>query len=1012
MGGMSAVISPKAPGTRDPIRVLMIEDAKLDAELSLRELKRAGLHCIGLRVETEDTLREALNHFRPNVILSDFSMPHFDGMSGLMIVREVCPDVPFIFLSGTIGEEYAIRALKNGAFDYVLKSNLVRLPPAVERALKDAELRVEQRRVEQLRLLEHAVTRGLAEAETESAALTAAMRSVCELGEWQMGTYSVPDASSGVMRVDEAWGIDDPVISNIIATARGREMRMGDSLSSEVLLSNAPVWREDIHQGQPPSYQNLLDKARIKSALGFPVQSNGRTLGVLVFSSRRARQSDEQMLNSMRAVGSQIGQFLLRKRVEEQQRRFRVAMDASADMIALIDRASMRFLDVNSTMCELLGYSREELLSMGAQDILGIAGEELRGEDLQGRRDQFGDPADGAAPVPLSSGISSYRCNDGSRLPVESTRRVIVSAGQRIIVAISRDIRHRMAAEEALRKSNERFNLAVRATNDVVWDWDIARDELWWNENLTATFQYGRDEIGRDAAAWYDLIHPEDRQRIVSTLHRSLALGGDTWSDEYRLRRRDGSYAFIFDRGHIIRNAQGKALRVIGAKADVTARKEAEERLSYLAQFDILTSLPNRHLFCDRLGQMLVQVGRTRAPLAVLFVDLDRFKQVNDTLGHAVGDKLLKEAARRLTACVRRGDSVGRFGGDEFVVLLSDLSQVGDSRVVAQKIIDALAQPFLLDGRQAYVSASIGITLYPNDGEEADTLIANADTAMYRAKEEGRNNFQFFTPEMNARAHKRMQTENALRGALDRREFELHYQPKVDRADGEVCGFEALLRWNRPGAGLVSPAEFIPVLEDTGLIVPVGEWIIAETCRQLAAWRRMGLPTPPVAVNLSARQFQDDLRDSLNRILTQSGVDAQLLQFEITESLLMKDPEGATRILQDLKHSGATLSVDDFGTGYSSLAYLKRFPLDALKIDRAFVRDVTADADDAAIALAIIGLAHSLGLKVIAEGVETEAQMKFLRANGCDQLQGFYFSRPLAVEDATRLLVERRRLEV
>jgi len=995
----------RAASISEPIRVLMIEDAKLDAELSLRELKRAGLHCVGLRVETEQTLREALDNFRPDVILSDFSMPHFDGMSGLMIARETSPEIPFIFLSGTIGEEYAIRALKNGAFDYVLKSNLVRLPPAVERALKDAELRTEQKRVEQLRLLEHAVTRGLAEAESESAALTAAMRSVCELGEWHMGTYVVPDPSSGVLRVVEAWGVTDPVIMEIISTARGREIRAGDGLAADVLEKNAPVWREDIFEGKPLAYQDLLDKARIKSALGVPVQSNG-TVGVLLFTSRRVRQSDEQMLNSMRAIGSQIGQFLLRKRVEEQQRRFRVAMDSSADMIALIDRASMRFIDVNSTMCELLGYSREELLGMGAQDILALPVDELE------RRQDDVPAAQPAAAAGASSSVGSYRCKDGSRLPVESTRRVILSGDARIIVAISRDIRHRIAAEEALQKSNERFNLAVRATNDVIWDWDIARDDIWWNENLTAAFQYGRDEVGRDSAAWYDLIHPEDRQRIVSTLHRALALGGETWSDEYRLRRRDGGYAFIFDRGHIIRNAQGKAVRVIGAKADVTARKEAEERLSYLAQFDVLTSLPNRHLFCDRLNQMLVQAGRTRSPLAVLFVDLDRFKQVNDTLGHALGDKLLKEAARRLTGCVRRGDSVGRFGGDEFVLLLSDLGNQGDSRVVAQKIIDSLAEPFHLDGRQTYVTASVGITLFPGDGEDVDSLIANADTAMYRAKEEGRNNYQFFTPEMNARAHKRAQTENALRGALERREFLLHYQPKVDLASGAVCGFEALLRWQRPGVGLVSPLDFIPVLEDTGLIVSVGEWAIGSACRQIAAWRELGLPTPPIAVNLSARQFQEDLRTSVERILSETRVEASLLQFEITESLLMRDPEGATRILQDIKQSGATLSVDDFGTGYSSLAYLKRFPLDALKIDRAFVRDVTSHSDDAAIALAIIGLAHSLGLKVIAEGVETEAQMRFLRDNGCDQMQGFYFSRPLAVADCTRLLIEGKRLQV
>ncbi len=333
--------------------------------------------------------------------------------------------------------------------------------------------------------------------------------------------------------------------------------------------------------------------------------------------------------------------------------------------------------------------------------------------------------------------------------------------------------------------------------------------------------------------------------------------------------------------------------------------------------------------------------------------------------------------------------------------------------MVAQKVLDAFAAPFELDGDAAYVSASVGIAMFPADGDAEDALIANADTAMYRAKEQGRNNYQFFTQEMNQHTLKRVQTEIALRQALARGEFLLHYQPKVELVGGTICGFEALIRWQRPEKGLVSPFEFIPILEDTGLIVPVGEWILGEACRQIAAWRKMGLPTPPIAVNLSARQFQEDgLEETVRHILGEAGVDASLIHFEITESLLMKDPVGATRTLRNLRDCGFKLSVDDFGTGYSSLAYLKRFPLDALKIDQAFVRDITTSADDAAIALAITGLAHSLKLKVIAEGVETEAQLRFLRAHGCDEIQGYYFARPLASADCTRMLIEDRRLKL
>jgi diguanylate cyclase (GGDEF)-like protein len=439
-------------------------------------------------------------------------------------------------------------------------------------------------------------------------------------------------------------------------------------------------------------------------------------------------------------------------------------------------------------------------------------------------------------------------------------------------------------------------------------------------------------------------------------------------------------------------------------------RKNAQERLERLAQFDSLTGLPNRHLFHDRLLKTLAQARRAGHPMAVLFIDLDRFKMVNDTQGHSAGDKLLQEAANRLLQCVRSGDTVGRFGGDEFGAIVSDLAKPGDAGVVAQKVLDAIAQPFKLDAHDTYVSASIGITLFPADGDNPEALVMNADTAMYRAKEQGRNTYQYFTREMNERALARVQMEAALRRAIDHKEFLLHYQPKVDLKTRLICGFEALLRWQR-GDKLVAPGEFVSVLEDTGLIVQVGEWVLQEVCAQVRAWQSEGLPVRPVTVNLSARQFQQkDFEASVRHVLRQAGVDPALVQFELTESLLMSDPEGAARTLRGLKDSGVKISVDDFGTGYSSLAYLKRFPIDALKIDYSFIRDITTDPEDAMITLAIIGLAHSLKLKVVAEGVETQEQLELLAANGCDEIQGYRFSKPTSAEECGRMMKENRRL--
>jgi diguanylate cyclase (GGDEF)-like protein len=407
----------------------------------------------------------------------------------------------------------------------------------------------------------------------------------------------------------------------------------------------------------------------------------------------------------------------------------------------------------------------------------------------------------------------------------------------------------------------------------------------------------------------------------------------------------------------------------------------------------------------------MAQAKRNDWPMAVLFIDLDRFKLVNDTLGHSAGDKLLKEAAVRLRRCVRGSDTVGRLGGDEFAAILSELARPGDAALVAQKFIDVLKLPFDLDGKETYVSASVGITLYPADSDSAEALVMNADAAMYRAKEQGRNNYQYFTRDMNERALQRVQMEAALRRALERKEFRLVYQPKADLVTGKICGFEALLRWQHPEKGLVLPGEFIPVLEETGLIVPAGEWVLSTACAQITAWQGAGLKVPPISVNLSARQFeQTNLRDAVHAILAESGVDASLIEFEITESLLMNDPEGAARMLSSLKESGVRLSMDDFGTGYSSLGYLKRFPIDTLKIDRSFVHDISTNADGATLTRAIIHLAQNLRLKVVAEGVETEDQLAFLRANGCDEMQGYLFARPAAPDECERMLREGRKL--
>ncbi len=439
--------------------------------------------------------------------------------------------------------------------------------------------------------------------------------------------------------------------------------------------------------------------------------------------------------------------------------------------------------------------------------------------------------------------------------------------------------------------------------------------------------------------------------------------------------------------------------RYVSQLGRLVERRTAEVAL-LAANYDPLTQLPNRTLFMDRLSHALSRGRRDNSRVAVLFVDLDRFKKVNDTLGHNAGDKLLQKAAQRLTACMRNTDTVARLGGDEFTVILPDLHNTHNTELVARKILECLAEPFVIDGAEIFVTGTLGITVFPDDGEDAETLLKYADTAMYKGKEGGRNTFRFFTAKMNAEALEYMELENALRRAFKHEQFILHYQPIFDLKTGRVTSAEALLRWNHPERGIVAPTAFIPLAEDTGLIVPIGEWVFRTACAQMNVWRNVGLSSVHLSVNVSARQCRDAaFKDMIEWVLKETGADPKSITLEITESLFMEYEDNALTILHELRDMGINLSLDDFGTGYSSLGYLKRFPVNILKIDRSFVADIGKDTESQGLVEAIIAMAHSQNMKVIAEGAETKEQVEFLRSRKCDEVQGFYFSRPLPAEE-------------
>jgi diguanylate cyclase (GGDEF)-like protein/PAS domain S-box-containing protein len=592
----------------------------------------------------------------------------------------------------------------------------------------------------------------------------------------------------------------------------------------------------------------------------------------------------------------------------------------------------------------------------------------------------------------------------------------------------SREERLRQARADVAR-SEAHFRSLIENASDAVMVLDASLQVRYASPSLERVLGFApEDVVGKSPVQF---VNEGDADAMQRALEAAAAMPGVGPTLEFRCAG-DGAPKYL--EATVANMLDNPAVEgIVINMRDVTERWHteelrgekirAEEQIRQLGLYDSLTDLPNRHLFKEQLSDAVARADRTGQALVMLSLNLDRFKRINDTLGREVGDLLLKEVASRLTKSLRQTDYVtrndshaashhiARQGGDEFTVLLGDLSQAQEATKVARRILEALSQPFNLNGNEIVMSASIGIAVYRLDGNDAESLLKNADAAMHYAKEQGKNNCQYYNDKMNTSAFQKMTLESNLHKALERDEFSLYYQPKIDVASGSTIGVEALIRWRHPDLGLVSPAEFIPMAEESGLIVPIGEWVLDSACAQLRAWQEDGLTPVPVAVNLSAKQFhQQNIAAIVMRALQDHGVDPRLLELEITESTAMRNAEATGTTLRNLKALGVRIAIDDFGTGYSSLSYLKRFPIDSLKIDRSFVTELPGNQDDATIAQAIITMAHALRLKVIAEGVETEAQLEFLTANGCDEIQGYYFSRPLPAEQCTHLLRDKRKL--
>ncbi len=816
-----------------PLRIVMVEDVESDAEITLRELARGGLRVEFRRVETEEELVRECGEFDPDVVLSDFALPKFDGLAALSVVRQLKPDVPFIFVSGTIGEETAVNTLRSGATDYVLKTNLSRLASAVQRAVQEARER-------------------------------AALR-----------------------------------------TAEARVQR-----SEKIFRS---------------FMENLPGVAFIRDAAG-------------------------------------------------------------------------RFTFINRVGEWALGRSHEEILGVPIEQLMGETAA-VYALTTDAKVLETNAPVHAIQTLPTPAGLRHWMT---VKFPLRHD-----GAGEAAIGGIGIDLTERLEAEEALRLRDR----AVEASVDpvlIVSATDAGMPLLYVNAAFERVTGYSRDEVlGRNSS----LLQGNDRdQPELDKIRRAIAEQRDGQA-LLRNYRKDGSLFWNMLYVTPVRDPRsGEVTHFVGVQHDITELKRYQDELEHQANHDALTGLANRNLLKDRLHQQLALAQRYKRSFSVAFIDLDNFKLINDSLGHDVGDRLLRIAGERLVGCVRDGDTVARPGGDEFVLLVAERQNEGGAYRVVQRVMAALAPPFQIDHREFNVTCSVGIASFPRDGQDAETLLRNADTAMYRAKESGRNTFQLYSSEMNVNVGERLTVETDLWRALERDELRLLYQPKVEMKTGRIIGTEALLRWQHPIRGSILPAKFIPVAEESSLIVQIGKWVIDTACAQNVAWQNAGLPHVPVAVNISARQLHDkNLVPTVRAALSESGLEPKYLEIELTESAVMPSVDKAMATLSELRAMGVHVSLDDFGTGYSSLSYLKRLPVTGLKIDQTFVRDLATDVDDAAIVRAIIAVAGELSLDVTAEGVETAQQVAFLTAHNCGEAQGFYFARPAPANEILTLL-ERRTL--
>ncbi|MBE9096264.1 EAL domain-containing protein [Tychonema sp. LEGE 07203] len=1032
------------------LKLLIVEDMAEDIELIVLALEAGGVNFNCDTAQTATECRQLLQKCKYDAVLSDYRLPGFNGLEVLKLMQELGQDIPFILVTGSLGEEAAVECIKAGMTDYVFKGRLFRLPTVLERSLQEYKMRRQQQ--EAIAQIQRQATR-----EAIVNRIVQAMRFTLVLDEVLQTTadqlHEALETSGCAILQPNAEG---RIVVRYISKAADREWLLGLNCPfaqhyQTSLAAGETVVLDELSTlcGELQSLSKLIDFRAVTIA---PLLYNQSFLGgISLYQCDRPRCWNPEELSLVKAIADQCAiaihqaelyqraqtELAERKRAEAEVRGIQQQLATMAANIpgsvyraALHSDGTMSVPYISPGVRELTGFDPQEI--MARPEVLT---EIIHPEDKTSFDSSVAASSDSLQPCDRQ-----YRIvlNSGKVKWVQDSARFSQNEnGDTIVDGVAFDISDRKFAESALRESEQRFRSLIENATDITIVLDGEGIFRYISPSVKRILGYAPHQaIGRSALG---AVHPDDCAAIAQTLHKAIENPKRSQSPlEYRVRHRNGSWCYVEAVATNLLHDPAVQGIVINCH-DITQRKKAEEQLLHDAFHDALTGLPNRSLFIDRLEHSLrLAKRRTDYLFAVLFLDLDRFKVVNDSLGHTIGDRLLFAIARRLETCLRPGDTVARLGGDEFVLLLEDIDGVNEASSIVHRLQQQITSPILLDGHEIFITASIGIALSSDEYLEPTNLLRDADTAMYRAKQLGRARHEVFNSSMHAHALRLLQLENDLRRAIESikdqavepdstpcarsglaplsaaPQFIIHYQPIVSIANNTINGFEALIRWQHPERGLVSPNEFIPIAEETGLIVALGRWVLRTACQQIRQWQQLFPSNPPlsVSVNLSVKQFsQPDLIEYIDRVLEESNLDGSSLKLEITESVLIENSDSVTAMLVQLRARNIYLCIDDFGTGYSSLSYLHRFPTNTLKIDRSFVSRMGGEFDQGKggidpteIVRSIVTLSHNLGMDVVAEGVEQASQLSILKGLKCEFAQGFFFSKPVDSQTAATLI--------